>query len=339
MRIRTIKPEFFTHEGLFEAEQDTGLPLRLAFIGLWCAADREGRFRWEPRRLGVQILPYDNIDFSRVLHALGTRGFIVRYRVGDACFGFIPSFQKHQVVNNREAGSILPDPEAESSEILRFPTENDASGTRGARVDHAGKAEGKGREGNMEGKGTDISTRRVDGSDVPGVDAAPVTADASTSKRYTEARVVLHALNEAAGRHYRETQANLDFIRARLSEPDVTVDGCIAMIRRQVARWGSDPKMAEFLRPETLFNRTKFDAYYAARDLPATAPETAGGRASVSAQRNAAHGPGIDAHIDESIRLSRAIDAEVERRMEDDPDFTPFGERKPGVPTEGVRHG
>jgi hypothetical protein len=38
MRIRTIKPEFFHHEGIYEAELQSNLPLRLAFIGLWCAA-------------------------------------------------------------------------------------------------------------------------------------------------------------------------------------------------------------------------------------------------------------------------------------------------------------
>lgn len=62
MRIRTIKPEFFNHEAIFELEKSTKLPLRLAYIGLWCAADREGRFKWEPRRLGVQIMPYDGVD-------------------------------------------------------------------------------------------------------------------------------------------------------------------------------------------------------------------------------------------------------------------------------------
>jgi hypothetical protein len=44
-RIRTIKPEFFSHEALFDGERETGLPLRLAFIGLLCQCDREGRFR------------------------------------------------------------------------------------------------------------------------------------------------------------------------------------------------------------------------------------------------------------------------------------------------------
>lgn len=148
MRIRTIKPEFFLHEDLFIAEKETKLPLRVAFAGLWCAADREGRFKWEPRRLGIQILPYDGIDFSRVLDALTTRGFIVSYASTTGDFGFIPSFLKHQVINNRERLSDLPNP----SECIQNEG-IDASGTRDPRDDDAGKAEGKGKEGNKERKG------------------------------------------------------------------------------------------------------------------------------------------------------------------------------------------
>jgi len=148
MRIRTIKPEFFLHEDLFNAEKETKLPLRVAFAGLWCAADREGRFKWEPRRLGIQILPYDSVDFSRVLDALLTRGFIVSYAFTTGKFGFIPSFHRHQVINNRERLSELPDP-LECTDFQAI----DASGTRGARDDDAGKEERKGKEGNKEGKG------------------------------------------------------------------------------------------------------------------------------------------------------------------------------------------
>jgi hypothetical protein len=148
MRIRTIKPEFFHHEGLFEAELETKLPIRVAFAGLWCIADREGRFKWEPRRIGVQVLPYDGVDFSRVLDALTTRAFVLKYRVGDACFGWIPSFLKHQVINNRESESILPDPEGNIEETPINTEEIDACPTRAPRDDHAGQGEGKGREGN-----------------------------------------------------------------------------------------------------------------------------------------------------------------------------------------------
>jgi len=160
MRIRTIKPEFFHHEGIYDAEQQSKLPLRLAFIGLWCAADREGRFKWEPRRLGVQILPYDNVDFSRVLDALMTRGFVAKYVCESVHYGLIPTFPRHQVINNRERESELPEP-------LQY-VDCDACLTREPRDDDAGKEEGKGREGNMEGKGT--RNKRVD-------DALPLPFD------------------------------------------------------------------------------------------------------------------------------------------------------------------
>jgi hypothetical protein len=142
MRIRTIKPEFFHHEELHELETETSLPIRLAFIGLWCAADREGRFKWSPKRLGVQILPYDDCDFSRVLDALATRGFIRKYACGTELFGVIPTFLSHQVINNRERESELPQP-------LEY-MDSDACSTRDPRVTHASKAEGKGKEGNKE---------------------------------------------------------------------------------------------------------------------------------------------------------------------------------------------
>lgn len=147
MRIRTVKPEFFTHEGIYEAEIDSKLPLRLAFIGLWCACDREGRFKWEPRRLGVQILPYDKVDFSRVLDALVTRGFLVKYASQGSFFGVIPSFKRHQIVNNKESPSVLPEPPAETAESLGNSLENDACPTREPRDDDACYKEGKGKEG------------------------------------------------------------------------------------------------------------------------------------------------------------------------------------------------
>lgn len=113
-RIRTIKPEFFRHEALFEAEQADNLPLRLAYIGLWTVADREGRFKWQPRALKLDCLPYDVIDFSKILDALAVHKFIVKYEVDGEFFGFIPSWESHQVINIREAKSTLPEPSSET---------------------------------------------------------------------------------------------------------------------------------------------------------------------------------------------------------------------------------
>jgi hypothetical protein len=148
MRIRTIKPEFFLCEELFDLEMETGLPLRVAYAGLWCAADREGRFEWRPRMLKARVLPYDDGDFSRVLDALSTRGFIVKYTVDGRDFGLIPTFAEHQVINNREKESQLPEPPTNPPpEPLptREPRVDDACPTP---LTHA-QAEGKGREQGM----------------------------------------------------------------------------------------------------------------------------------------------------------------------------------------------
>jgi len=160
-RIRTVKPELFRHEGLYELEAETGLPVRLAFAGLFTASDRGGYFKWRPRELKLDVMPYDLIDFSRVMDALGTRGFLVRYRVGDEWFGLIPTFTKHQVINNRERVSDLPQIE-DAEEIYDFsPNENKDLLTRDLRVNDASatregnvQGEGKGREGKGTGKGT-----------------------------------------------------------------------------------------------------------------------------------------------------------------------------------------
>jgi hypothetical protein len=145
-RIRTVKPEFFRHEKLFDAEKESGLPLRLAFAGLWTAADREGRFRWTPRALKLDCLPFDDVDFSRVLDALATRGFIVRYEAGGTEYGAIPGWKRHQVINNREAASSIPGPNNIST-LTREARVDDASSTPLVQV----QGEGKGREG--KGKG------------------------------------------------------------------------------------------------------------------------------------------------------------------------------------------
>lgn len=161
-RIRTIKPEFFRHEDLFDAELQEELPLRLAFISLWTIADREGRFKWRPRSLKSDCLPFDEIDFSRVLDALMSRGFIVKYEVDGEPYGCIPTFTTHQVVNNREAKSILPAPN-ENNKLTREARVPNASSTR---LVHE-QGEGKGRE--QEGK---------DNSDLrSGADPAPSESD------------------------------------------------------------------------------------------------------------------------------------------------------------------
>lgn len=141
-RIRTIKPDFFTHEGLFDLEDKTRLPIRIAFAGLWTQCDREGRFKWKSRTLKSAILPFDRVDFDEVLNALWEGGFIVKYTHEDNIYGFVPTFNDHQVINNREMHSNLPDPYL-ACIVTRDGRVDDACPTR---LKHA-QGERKGKEG------------------------------------------------------------------------------------------------------------------------------------------------------------------------------------------------
>jgi len=154
-RIRTIKPEFFKHVELFDLEAESGLPIRVAFAALWTVADREGRFKWVARQLKIECLPYDDVDFSRVLDALSTREFIKKYTVKGVDYGWIPGFKTHQVINNRESPSNLPDPSNDEG-LTRAARVDDASATREVHAQAEGKGrEGKGREGVLSGASPD----------------------------------------------------------------------------------------------------------------------------------------------------------------------------------------
>lgn len=85
------------------------------------------------------------------------------------------------------------------------------------------------------------------------------------------ARCILRHLNERAGRNFREVPAHVEFISARLREHGVTIEEMKRMIDRQVALWkGTD--MEKYLRPETLFNKTKFASYFDDRNQPLPTP-------------------------------------------------------------------
>jgi hypothetical protein len=101
-RIRNVKPQFFSHEGLYDAEVKAGVPVRLGFIGLWTCCDKNGRFEWKPRQLKLKALPYDEIDFNKVLEALVETDSIRKYEVDGKQYGYIPSWRKHQYVSPKE---------------------------------------------------------------------------------------------------------------------------------------------------------------------------------------------------------------------------------------------
>lgn len=126
-RIRTVKNELFHHEAIFDKEEKTGLPLRIAFISLLTICDREGRFVWSPRSIKTHCLPFDSHDINAILTALIEIGLIAKYTNDDSLnkddeslnneYGVVIKFTKHQAINIKEQGSKLP--KMEGLEILQ----------------------------------------------------------------------------------------------------------------------------------------------------------------------------------------------------------------------------
>lgn len=105
-RARYLKPTFFTNERIGDLD-----PLaRLAWQGLWCQADRDGRLKDRPKSLKIEILPYDDVDFDALLNTLQASGFIIRYEAQGERYIAIPSFLEHQKPHPKEASAAYPAP-------------------------------------------------------------------------------------------------------------------------------------------------------------------------------------------------------------------------------------
>jgi hypothetical protein len=134
-RIRTIKPDFFLDEEVAKLASTE----RLAFIGLLCLADREGRLEDKPNQIRVQLFPYEqNIDMNAILSSLCHKPFIQRYEVEGHKYIQIIGFVEHQRINSREAQSVIPGPGGVSHACTCMHMQDEGEGKG---------REGKGREG------------------------------------------------------------------------------------------------------------------------------------------------------------------------------------------------
>lgn len=122
-RSRNIKPGFFTNELLGELPPTT----RLLFVGLWLLADRQGRLENRPKRIAVELLPYDNIDPEAAISSLHDNGFVTCYEVDGNKYIQINNFQKHQTPHVKERASTIPEPDLNSTRTVQEQFQNSAS--------------------------------------------------------------------------------------------------------------------------------------------------------------------------------------------------------------------
>lgn len=89
--------------------------------------------------------------------------------------------------------------------------------------------------------------------------------DNNKSNNILQAEEIIAYLNEKAGTRFKPVESNLKFIKARLK--DYSIERLKAVIDLKVKEWRGT-KMQPYLRPETLFNATKFEAYSSGLQAP-----------------------------------------------------------------------
>lgn len=142
-RIRTIKPEYYTHPETLALS----IPARLLQAALWNQADDEGRLYDQPTKIaGNTFGEDDDIDVRALLAELAEWGRIIRYEVDGRRIIQCVNFRKHQRIDKPRPSS-LPTPTG-------FVQESSAKAT--GDIPEASRGEWKGME--EEWKGRDYKT-------------------------------------------------------------------------------------------------------------------------------------------------------------------------------------
>lgn len=83
----------------------------LVYAGLWTQCSKNGVFKWKPRSLKLDILPFLDFDMGNTLAILERHGFIIRFAKDGEEYGYIPKFLEHQAISHKEkdAPSTYPD--------------------------------------------------------------------------------------------------------------------------------------------------------------------------------------------------------------------------------------
>ena len=101
MRIRSIRPEFWTSEDIAAHTWET----RLIFIGLWSYVDDNGVGRDVEKLIKADLLPLEDdpskalMQITRALMQLKTGGQICRYEVDGKPYLHICAWDKNQVIS------------------------------------------------------------------------------------------------------------------------------------------------------------------------------------------------------------------------------------------------
>ncbi|MBN1548485.1 MAG: conserved phage C-terminal domain-containing protein [Syntrophaceae bacterium] len=214
----------------------------------------------------VEILPYDDCDIESLLDQLCEAGLIIRYEIEGVHYGCVPKFLKHQKPHVREAESTIPAPDSQTqSSILVRPGHDLGDAKEDAR--HCQDALNPSSLNPSSLNPSSLNPSSLNPSSLneesPELDSGLRPSNGGPPL-YAE---IIVYLNSATGKDFKlETKATRRLIKARWVE-GFRLEHFKAVIDRKVRKWGNDPKMMDYLRPETLFG-PKFDSYLNEVDNP-----------------------------------------------------------------------
>jgi uncharacterized phage protein (TIGR02220 family) len=250
-RIRTVKPEFYRHEGLQDLEiGNPGAYPMLVYQGLWSQCDKNGAFQWRPRQLKLDILPFLPFEMADTLNILERAGYVKRYVVEGKEYGIIPTFTTHQRFSGKETGGEGEKYPLPGCELQDTGKHEGSTGEAMGKICERPVAQERERERNI---GKDI----LSGKKPDAMPENSKTTEKQIKIPYTE---IIQHLNQQTGKNFQANRKGTQsHIKARFSE-GFTLANFFSVIDRKTASWRGDPKMADYLRPETLFG-PKFEAY------------------------------------------------------------------------------
>jgi len=240
-RIRTVKPEFFAHEGMASCSPHA----RLLAIALLQIADRFGRLRWVPMQVHAHAFPYEpGLDMDALAGELADVGYLALWQANGKTWAWVRNFQTHQVISGTETRNVIRTPE---------PPQN--------LKDSAWLAIGRPKDDGWQAGNKEQGTRNKEEEDFVASEAATMVADAPLLSPAQE--VWEHYLSRRSRRSKMPASA-AEQIRARIRS--TSVESC-----KLVVDWSHDAPSAAHLRDNdrhrdytrwsTIFARKNFDKY------------------------------------------------------------------------------
>jgi uncharacterized phage protein (TIGR02220 family) len=254
------------------------------YIYLISQADDDGRVKVSLPLFRARVHPCDNFSEKMVdtdLEQIARAGLVVAYRDENYSYLMHPNWFRYQRID-RPSPSVLPSFDDESIEVLyelspmtrRLIAERSSNPKKQIKsiTNDSTNDRRKLDESSTSPRDTLIYTNlssplsspelkeREDNSEDVGEEGVEPSSPASSGLDRGWMKEVVGRLNEKAGTAFKaDTDQTVRFLKARAAEGFV-VEDFLLVIDFKVGQWRSDPEMAQYLRPSTLFS-PKFEGY------------------------------------------------------------------------------